>query len=289
VITKADFCYYDLGNNLRCSDISLLFPNWKDGDERVAIFCPHDDDGILGAGYSLLAAKANSAEVYIFIFCDGRAGYSTPEEKATIVLRRIKESTAAYESLGINRDDIIRFNYADFSVPPYIGWYLPSGGEGTFSKTIPIMRKLRITRLVIPNGYREHIDHEGVFRIAAYDGPQIGDKILAEWGDADPLRSMIQYAVWGDLSPEDALVTGRDTSLRANKVIKANFNVEQAIAEALNKFESQQKVIEMLLKARVERKHRDGMIEVYLAFDPRPSLDYTPYHRAIGVIDKQER
>lgn len=44
--------------------VCLLFPGWEAEDEHVAVISPHDDDGLLGAGYAILAALANEAEVY---------------------------------------------------------------------------------------------------------------------------------------------------------------------------------------------------------------------------------
>ena len=283
MLTKADFTYHDLREKVRCRDIDLLFPDWQEGKERVMVLCPHDDDGILGAGYAILAALANDAEVHVAIFCDGWAGYSTPEEAATIVQRRREETVAAYGILGIPEDHILRFDYPDFSLWPWLGWYLPSGREGTIARVLPRMRELKPTRLLVPNGYREHIDHESVFRVGAYDGPQVGDAILAEYGLAEPIRSYLQYAVWGDFSPEDALVAGAPVELRANRAIVTLPEVEDRIGLAVERFESQRCVIAGILEARRRNRVRQGQaLELYLAFDPRPPLDYEPYHRLIA-------
>ena len=283
MLTKADFTYHDLREKVRCRDIDLLFPDWQEGKERVMVLCPHDDDGILGAGYAILAALANDAEVHVAIFCDGWAGYSTPEEAATIVQRRREETVAAYGILGIPEDHILRFDYPDFSLWPWLGWYLPSGREGTIARVLPRMRELKPTRLLVPNGYREHIDHESVFRVGAYDGPQVGDAILAEYGLAEPIRSYLQYAVWGDFSPEDALVAGAPVELRANRAIVTLPEVEDRIGLAVERFESQRCVIAGILEARRRNRVWQGQaLELYLAFDPRPPLDYEPYHRLIA-------
>ena len=280
-----DFVYYDLQLRRKSGRIDLLFPDWRPGDERLAIFCPHDDDGLLGAGYALLAAQANGAQVYICIFCDGRAGYSVPEDRESIVARRRVESAAAYSALDVPKEHIIRFNYPDFSVAGWLGWILPDGQRGTLYQTLPTLRRLGITRLLVPNGYREHIDHEATFRAGAYDGPQVGDAVLVDWGRAAPVRSTAIYAVWGDLTPEDALVGGRATGLRGNRAIAAPLAVEEAIMGALRQFVSQGQIIEGLVAARAGRHQGERVIEVYLAFDPRPALNYRPYHAAIAAID----
>ncbi|MFQ6000358.1 MAG: PIG-L family deacetylase [Anaerolineae bacterium] len=281
---RGDFSYYNLRARMKSDQIDLLFPGWEAGNERVAVICPHDDDGLLGAGYALLAALANEAEVYPFILCNGCAGYSTPEEKESIVERRKDETVRAYQALGISARNIIRFDYPDFSLLPNIGWLMPWGKEGTFPRSLQMMRELRITRLLVPNGYREHVDHEAAYRIGAYDGPQVGDNILADWGGAPPIKSFLQYAVWGDLSPEDALVTGSDLTLRGNRAILARLGVEETVQKGIREFRSQERVVEGLIEARKGRRRGEQVIEVYLAFDPRPSLDYAPYHEAIAAI-----
>ncbi len=280
----ADFRYYDLRQRTSSSDINLMFPGWQPGNERVAIMSPHDDDGALGAAYLLLAALANQAEVFVLIFCDGWAGYSTPAEASTIVPIRARETIDAYTGLGLSPDNVIRMGYADFSLLPYIGWHLDSGKLGTTANVVPALRRLKITRLLVPNGYREHIDHEAVHRVGAYDGPQVGDAILAEYGQVEPVRSSLQYQVWADLSPEDALVTGQDVRIRANRAVVAPDTVESKVMEAVRAWKSQGKVIEGLVGARAGRKRGDDWLELYLQFDPRPILDYSPYHELLDEI-----
>jgi LmbE family N-acetylglucosaminyl deacetylase len=284
-----DFTYYDLRRQTRSTDIDLLFPGWHGEEECLAVLSPHDDDALLGAGYAILAALAAGARVYVIIFCDGRAGYSTPDERTTIVARRRAETEAAYRALGLPDGNVLRFDYPDFSVSPYLGWLLPWGEEGTIGRDIRTLRELGITRLLLPNGYREHIDHEAVYRAGAFDGPQVGDPILADWGLAPAIRGFLIYPVWGDFSPEDALVAGSPANLRGNRAIAAPAEVETQVARALRAFASQGRIIEGLLAARAARRVDGRTIEVYQAFDPRPALDYAPYRQAILQIDSDQR
>ncbi|NPV07682.1 MAG: PIG-L family deacetylase [Anaerolineae bacterium] len=283
-INAGDFRYYDLRRRTKSEDISLIFPGWEPSNERLAVLTPHDDDGALGAGYLIMAALANGADVFVLVFCDGWAGYSTPEEASTIVQVRARETIDAYAGLGVRPERVLRMGYADFSVLPYIGWHLDSGKLGTIANVVPTLRRLHITRLLIPNGYREHIDHEAVHRVGAYDGPQVGDAILAEYGRADPVRSFLQYAVWADLSPEDALVSGEDVHLRANRAVVGTERVEATVMDALRSWKSQGQVIEGLVDQRAGRRRPDGWLEVYYSFDPRPLLDYAPYHKLLDEI-----
>ncbi len=279
------FTYYDLRKRIKSQSIDLIFPGWEGDNERVVVFSPHDDDGVLGAGYILEAVMANNGEPFVFIFCQGNAGYSLPEGRDVIVDKRREEAKRAYRVLGLEEDNIIRFEYPDFSVLSYMGWFLQGGSEGTFARTIKILREIKATRLIIPNRYREHIDHEAVGRIGAFDGPQVGDEILVDWGSPQCIRSFLEYAVWGDFSPEDAMVARDALSIRANRAIKAPFWVEEKISKSLEEFESQQRIIAHLLVARKARTCGDGMLELYIDFHPRPALNYEPYKRVIGEIN----
>lgn len=276
--------YYNLEKSIVSKDISTIFKDWKANDERVAIFSPHDDDALLGAGYLILNAIQNKAEVYVIIFCNGSAGYSKLEDKNEIIGVRGKETLEAYALLGIPEKNIIRLNYEDFSVLPNIGYKLINGEDGAFSKIVKLMRNLKITRAVIPNGYREHIDHEAVFKISSYDAIQAGDPIFCDWGASDPIRSMLQYSVWADFNPVNGL--SLNNGLKADRVISVSAEYENKICEGIYKFDSQKEIIKDLVKQREKRKSGASYIEVYYEFNGRPQLEYKPYINAVEMINK---
>ncbi len=277
--------FYDLNERSTSCSIDLLFPQWREGDERVVIFSPHDDDGVLGAGHLIQAVRANKGEVFVVVFCEGNAGYTTIGEHSTIVDVRRDETLAAYEILGVDERHILRMEYSDFSVLGHLGWKLPAGDLGTFPRMITLLRNLQATRLVLPNAYREHIDHEAVGRIGAYDGPQSGDPILADWGTKTRIRSFLEYAVWGDFSPEDALVQRRDKGIRANRALKGPIEAEESVLAAINAFKSQATTIAPLISSRRHRRLGDGVLELYINFDPRPMLDFSPYLKLVETLD----
>lgn len=280
-----EFSFYDLNAQQASKGIELLFPGWFPERERVVVFSPHDDDAVIGAGHLIQAAQAFGGEVFVVIFCQGNAGYTSPEERATIVETRAAETLASYALLGVDAQHLIRLDYSDFSVLGHLGWQLPSGQEGTFPTTIKLLRRLGATRLLLPNSYREHIDHEAVGRIGSYDGPQAGDPIVADWGASSKIQSFLEYAVWGDFSPEDALVRGRGREIRANRALKGSPDAEERVLEAIRAFASQEKTIAHLIAAREQRKVGDGVLELYIDLDPRPMLDYKPYCRLVEEID----
>lgn len=253
------------------------------------VISPHDDDALLGAGYAMAACQANGGTAYVCILCDGRAGYSRVEERDTIVATRQKESIRAYNRLGIDERRVFFMGFPDFSLVSYVGWKLSSGTDGTMRRMIELMRENGITRLMIPNGYREHSDHEAAYDIGRYDGVQAGDPVAVDWGPTTVIKNTLQYSVWADFSPEDALLHGADTSIRANRAIVAEYGLEDTIAEALAQWESQGQIIHGLLEQRRERDCGLGLMELYIELDPRPKLPFAPYADFIRSLPVKER
>lgn len=281
-----DIKYFNLGLGTWSDSIETLFPGWEGPSEKICVISPHDDDALLGAGYLILACKKLGATVYVMIVCNGSAGYSDVSEKSIIVERRKQETIRAYNVLGLSENEIIRLDYDDFSVWPFMGRFLVAGEEGSTKKVISTLRRLGITRLVVPNGYREHFDHEASYRIGAYDGPQAGDPIVVDWGVPTVIKNYLQYSVWADFSPEDALATGRSTDIRANRALLADHSFEDTVIKGIKEYSSQARIIDSLVKDRSERDFGEGWVELYLDFDPRPRLNYTLYKSVIFGIEQ---
>ena len=278
---KTAFRFVDLKNRTVSADLESVFPGWKPGDERLVILSPHDDDAILGAGHLILAAQAFGGSVHVVIYCNGCLGYSSIEQKNSIVETRRTETLAAYASVGVPADAIHRFWIDDLAVFGYLGWNLPDGTPGTCWRTVELLRKIGATRVLIPNGYREHVDHEAVSMTGVWDIPQVGDPIVAEIGFAEPVRSAMQYAVWGDFAPEDALLDGRDLSIRANTIVLCERKTADLLNSAIARWKSQEKIIAGLVRQREARRYSSYMMEAYVRFDPRPVLDYAFYARLL--------
>jgi hypothetical protein len=84
------------------------------------------------------------------------------------------------------------------------------------------------------------------------------------------------------------LVAGVPTGLRANRAIQAPQEVEDRVMESICQFASQHQIISGIMKARAESRTRNGMeLELYLAFDPRPPLDFSPYHQLVQEINSK--
>ncbi|MHA1301835.1 MAG: PIG-L family deacetylase, partial [Candidatus Helarchaeota archaeon] len=216
--------------------------------------------------------------------------YSKVELKNEIVEIRKKETDNAFSKLEIPPQNIFRFNIPDFSGLQFIGWKDKQGHEGIFEKIIKLIRRLRITRLIIANGYKEHHDHTAVYISGIFDGVQAGDPISIDWGDPTRIKSFIVYSVWGKFSPEDAILNNRNFSIRGNLAITVNENIEKEIQSALKGFKSQSNIIENLLKIRRNRRMSNNKyLEVYLKIDPRPRFDFKPYIQLITEIEKEQK
>ncbi len=284
----ADFRYYDLQTRQFSNHIDLLFPGWESSAEMVVILAPHDDDGILGPGYLIRAVLANEGRVAVIIFHDGSAGYSDPAIKDSIVQQRQEETIQAFTQLGVESSMVYRLEYPDFSGIHHLGWQLPAGILGAFRPLITRLRALRTTRLVFANDFREHIDHTAVALAGFFDGPQVGDPVVVDWGSPSEIKTFLQYSVWAQFNPLDAQLTGRDLRVRANWAIVVPEATELLLQQALRCWASQQVIIEGILANRRERLLPGDparYMELFLAVDPRPKLDYGPYKRLIGDIE----
>lgn len=274
--------FFDV-NDRRTGGLEVVFPGWTGGDERICVYSPHDDDAIIGAGYAMRAAMDAGAEVHVLVACDGACGYSTPEEKPGIVERRRRETVDCYRAFGVPEENVMFLSFPDFSAIQYVGRILDPSREGHFRTTVTELRKRRITRILAPNHYHEHIDHLATFLMAAYDAPQAGDEHSVDWAKPYSVRSVAQYSVWAEMDPEDALVAGRDVRLRGDVVAIADGEVERGVMEGIRRYPSQAAIIADLMEQRKARLLSDGrFIEVYRRFDPRPKFDFGPYKELIG-------
>lgn len=278
------FTYCNTDSNCVSQDIRTLFPDFGK-DEVLAVMSPHDDDAILGAGYAMLAAQQAGAEVFVVIFCRGDAGYSTVEEKDTIEEVRARETFDCYARLGIPADHILRMDFPDFSAIGNWGWVKADGTPGDMPRILRFLRENKVTRVMIPNHYHEHIDHIATYWMTSFDVPQAGDMALVDHGTPHAVRSTLQYSVWADFDPEDALVKGRPSALRANRILAASPAVEEKIDDAIAAYVSQEQIIQNLVASRKERQTAAGsFVEPYIAFDCRPKMDFTPYIRWVDAM-----
>jgi LmbE family N-acetylglucosaminyl deacetylase len=270
--------FIDFRSLRRSSKIDLLFSGWKKG-EKVAFFSPHDDDAALGAGYLLLATVENKGFPCIFIFCSGNAGYSTPEEKGTIVSTRKKEAVAAYRELGVEKKNIFFFDIPDFSLMASMNRE-GRAGKSLFDRIVRFFRAQKISRVVFPSGHYEHWDHTAAFGHGIYTSPQAGDPILADLGTPHAVRSYLVYSVWGDFEPESG--RNRQKGVRAGLGILVHEKQETAVRRALGRFVSQGKIMQNTVAIlRERRSSEEGFLELYKEADVRKPIDFEPYFQLL--------
>ncbi len=279
--------FFDLQNRTRHDGIDAIFPGWEGAGETVVILVPHDDDLVLGAGYLVEAVQQAGGRVGAILFCNGCAGYSTPELAPTIVDVRRAEMEASLAALDIPLSMFRRLEYPDFSAIHHVGWRILDGTRGSYEQLLRTMREWRATRLVYANGYLEHIDHLAVELAALYDGPQVGDPAAVDLGVPSRIRTYLQYCCWGKFSPMDALTAGRDPEVRANWAITVPEAVEQKMCRSIAAFVSQGEIITHIMNMRQERglgTTPERYMELYLRKEVRPRIDHEPYRQAIAAI-----
>lgn len=144
------------------------FADWDKDNECFLFVSPHDDDVILGGGLTMQLALENNIPVYIMIATDGRMGYCSAEEKATISEIRMKETYDCYEALGIPRENIIWLGLPDSGLNQYRGRKLASEGDsavvggyaGLQNVFTHYLRKVRPSRCFLPTSTDLHPDHK---------------------------------------------------------------------------------------------------------------------------------
>jgi LmbE family N-acetylglucosaminyl deacetylase len=255
----------------RSQSIELFFPDWKKG-EKVAFLSPHDDDVILGAAYLLMETLEQGGIPLVFIFCSGDAGYSSEEEKDSIVRKRKKETIQAYGNLGIGEENIFYSDIPDFSLSPYVNRNLPKG-KGLFEEQVKHFREQKVSRVVFSSGFYEHWDHTAVYHMGIYTSPQAGDPILADLGAPYGPRSYYVYSVWGDFEPGKS----EENAIRADKGILADEDSENLVRKAIQAFSSQDKIFKTIIDYREKRKSDSGYLELYKTIQVRKPIDFSAY------------
>lgn len=266
----------------RSRNIELFFPDWKKG-EKVAFLSPHDDDVILGAAYLLMATLEQGGNPLVFIFCSGDAGYSSEEDKDSIVRKRRKETQKAYGSLGIQEENIFYSDIPDFSLSLYVNRNLPRG-KGLFEEQVKHFREEQVSRVVFSSGFYEHWDHTAVYHMGIYTSPQAGDPILADLGVPYEPRSYYVYSVWGDFDPAKS----EEDAIRADKGILVDQNSENLVREAVQAFSSQKKIFKTIVDYREKRKSDSGYLELYKTVQVRKPIDFSAYFDLLPGCKQEE-
>lgn len=213
---------------------------------HLVVLSPHDDDAALGAGGLIKARSEQGKKNTVIVLTDGSLGYSTPDEKGTIVKTRKAECARCYSMLGA---DVINLDFPDMGLHPYRCWSTPDGREGAYQAVIRHLRELDATALLMPNPADRHPDHKAAYDIGTVAVFQAGSRVAEEFGKPISLVGVFCYAVWGRL-PEE---THYHQVTPGQRIAK-----EKALAS----FRSQRDIIHSLLS------RSEGNREMFLGMNP---------------------
>jgi len=236
--------------------------------------CPHDDDIIIGGGLWLAAAIEAGVGAHLVIATDGRMGYCTAAQRATIVQTREAETYAAYQHVGLPREQIHFLGFPDCNLAVFQGRrplrpgdaYAPRIADhtGLTNSFTHILRKIRPDRVVVTAPTDLHPDHQIVHSELMICLFHASGAIWPELGEPAPLPVVYEQAVYCDFAEPPDMQLKADQAMFDRKLA--------AIAE----FRSQQQIGQL-----VDRMREAGPIE-YLREADFHLYDPSAYH---GLFD----
>ena len=180
-----------------CEDVSK---------ETWLFACPHDDDIAIGGGLWLKAACEAGVEVHLLAATDGRMGYCSEDEKATIVQTREAELIASCEKLGLTDASRIHLlGFPDCSLSRYLGRRPAEDGEpaiagftGLQNSFVDSLRAIRPDRLFMPSPMDYHPDHQQVYNEMQISIFHANGAIWPELGEPTEVPAVYDLAIYCD-------------------------------------------------------------------------------------------
>lgn len=193
---------------------------------------PHDDDPVLGAGLTILAAVAAGIKVCAVIVTDGSMGYSKPDEINEIVSIRKEETIRSFEILGVPAENVLFLDFPDASLEHWRGRWKESGSsptvihgcDGLRNSLTAAFRRFGATWVFYPTGKDIHPDHQQVAietEIAAYHA---GGDAWMELGEGNGVRAQrAEYMVYcePDGTPTHQIRASESNFARKMEAIRA--------------------------------------------------------------------
>lgn len=162
------------------SSFAAVFSDWQPGKESFIFFAPHDDDAAISVGLVIREARREGIPVRIVVVTDGRNGYVSVRDRATIVERRVEETITSYTGLGVAESEITFLGFPDGGLHNYLGRRSGAAGDpcdehGYTGLENHFVRELRRrvcisgtnvspTRIFVPSVADYHQDHVAVAR-----------------------------------------------------------------------------------------------------------------------------
>lgn len=224
--------------------IADVFSPFAERRECWMFVAPHDDDVLLGAGLTVMAALAEEIPVHVVITTDGRMGYCTMQQRRAIAQIRAVESCKAYGSLGIPVENIHFLHFPDCNLNPYRGRHFATIGDPTELENASglqnaysyMLRKVRPTRVFLPTSSDLHPDHQivnkemliSLFHAQGNIWPELGEPI-------GEVPAVYEYAVYCDFpSPPQIRLQGPaaalETKLDGIRAFASQQQIEKVVA-----------------------------------------------------------
>ncbi len=227
------------GEVLSASNASEIFQNWRGNRERWLFVSAHDDDAVMGAGLTMLAARAEEIEVHAIVTSDGSMGYCEMDQRDTIADIRKRESVASYGGLGVPPERIHFLGFPDGNLEAWAGRRMARNGDvgafagytGLQNSYTRILRQVIPTRVFVPTITDLHPDHQvsnremmiSLFHAQGEIWPELG-RPIAEAPEA------YEYATYCDFSEPPQIKIGATEEMLAKKI------------EAIEAFASQRQI-----------------------------------------------
>ncbi len=198
----------DIGT-ISSSNPTEVWTDWRGAEERWLFVSAHDDDVVCGAGLTLLAGLGNGVASYATYYSNGQMGYCSDEQRRNIVQIRREETDFSFEHLGLPKENLFRFTFPDSNLIQEMGRRFAEpgapnelcGGTGMQNSMTWTLRKVRPTRVFLPNRRDLHPDHQAVhvdFVISIFHAqgeiwPELGTPIAE-------IPKLYEYATYSDFA-----------------------------------------------------------------------------------------
>jgi LmbE family N-acetylglucosaminyl deacetylase len=228
---------------LSSSNPAEVWNGWCGADERWLFVSAHDDDVVIGAGLTFLAGIANGIATYAAYCSNGQMGYCSAEQKENIVRVRCEETDRSYEHLGLPKENLIRFEFSDSILPLAVGrQFVPpgtlneiAGAAGMQNSLTWLLRKIKPTRVFLPNHLDIHPDHQTVHHELVISLFHAQGEIWSELGEPiTEIPKLYEYITYSDFAiPPTMRIQVSDDLVRRRLEAVAMYKSQRQIGLAI--------------------------------------------------------
>jgi LmbE family N-acetylglucosaminyl deacetylase len=255
----------DRGSATFSADSSKLLADWRTNEEGVLIIVPHDDDATIGMGMLLQHLTRAKIPLTIAVVTDGRLGYTSEQDRASISQIRMREMNESCRILGIDESQIQWLGFPDGDLERYRGKRVavkgdPISGDGFTGLEDAFVRVIRrgvdhhgkrypITRIFCPAASDYHNDHVVVSEQIMISIFHAQGLIWPECGACIGRRPFCyQFAIYCDFAADQP----------PNLLYQGNSEYFEAKMRSIMSFKSQGQIA-----ALVEQLRSEGPTELY--------------------------